>query len=110
MRVNTYTSINYFIKIYNLFNIFKASISKPLARITSIKFLVISKAIFLFTLKLHAITPPNALIGSHAYALLKEISGSLFCETPHGFACFITTVTDSPLIDFSRSSEANISL
>ncbi len=28
MRVNTYTSINYFIKIYNLFNIFKTFLDK----------------------------------------------------------------------------------
>ena len=42
--------------------------AKLFAKITSRKFLFISSAIFLSILKLQAITPPKALIGSHANA------------------------------------------
>jgi len=67
-------------------------LSKPLARIISKKILLILLAIDLLILKLQTIIPPNALTGSLAYAFSKDMTGDLFEETPHGFACLIITV------------------
>ena len=71
---------------------------------------MISRAIFLSILKLQAITPPNALVGSQEYAFLKDCIGLLFSDTPHGFACLIITDPALLLIDLKISKEANISL
>ena len=76
---------------------------------TSKKFLLISVAIFFVILKLHEITPPNALIGSDAKAFLNEIKGFLFSETPHGLACLIITVPNF-FIESKIYNDANISL
>ena len=73
-------------------------------------YLYVIIAIISLILKLHAITPPNALIGSHAKAFLKEINGELFIETPHGLACLIITVVGFFLIENKISSDAKISL
>jgi len=67
------------LKFFFFFSKNKASLSKLFAKITSEKFLLISIAIFFVILKLHAITPPKALIGSDAKAFLNEIIGFLFC-------------------------------
>ena len=56
------------LKFFFFLSITKDSLSNPFARITSKKFLLISAAIFLVIVKLHAITPPNALIGSDSKA------------------------------------------
>ena len=58
---------------------------------TSKNILDISVAIFLLIKKLHATTPPNALIGSDRYASLKDFIGELFIEAPDGLACLIIT-------------------
>ena len=87
-----------------------ASFSNPLAKITSRKFLFISSAIILVILKLQAITPPKALIGSQAKAFLKEIRGNLLVDTPHGLACFTTTVVGLFFKEDNKSKEENISL
>ena len=84
--------------------------SKPLASTTSKKFLLISTAILLLILKLHATTPPKALRGSQAKAFLNDLIGILFFDTPHGFACFIITVPASFPKASKISREANISL
>ena len=60
------------ISFFFAFRILRASPSNFFDNITSKKFLEISFAIFLFTLKLHATTPPNALTGSHAKAFRKD--------------------------------------
>ena len=78
-------SIN--LKFFFFLSNIKDSLSNPFARITSKKFLLISVATFFVILKLHAITPPNALIGSDAKAFINEVKGFLFTETPQGFAC-----------------------
>ena len=62
---------------YFFFSEINASLSKPRAKITSKKFLLTSKAIFFVILKLQAITPPNALIGSDAKAFLKDSNGDV---------------------------------
>jgi len=51
------------LKFFFFLRILTAFFSKPFARITSRKFLFISSAIFVLILKLHAITPPKALMG-----------------------------------------------
>ena len=68
-----------------------AFLSNPFAKITSKNVLFISVAILLFILKLQATTPPNALIGSLAFAYLKEFRLDLLEQTPLGFACLIIT-------------------
>jgi len=54
------------------FKILKASFLKPLDIITSKKILFSSKANFFVIIELIATTPPNALIGSHTSAFLKD--------------------------------------
>ena len=56
------------LKFFFDFNILRASLSKPLAIITSKKILLISEANFFLILKLQETIPPKALIGSHAKA------------------------------------------
>ena len=64
----------------------------------------------LLILKLHAITPPKALIGSDANAFLKDTRGEIFVETPQGFACLIITVVGFFLAEYKISNDVNISL
>ena len=56
------------LKFFFDFNNLRASLSKPLAIITSKNTLVSSKAKLLLILKLQETIPPKALIGSHAKA------------------------------------------
>ena len=55
-------------------------------------------------------TPPKALTGSDAKALLNDSKGFLFSQTPHGLACLIITVPDFFLSEFKISKDANKSL
>ena len=71
---------------------FRASLSKLFAIITSKNFLLISFANFIFSLKLKQATPPNALIGSHLNADLKLSILFGLIDTPDGFPCFTITV------------------
>ena len=64
----------------------------------------------LLILKLQAITPPNALIGSHAYAFLKAVKEDLFVETPQGLACLTITVEGFFPNDNNISKAAKLSL
>ena len=64
----------------------------------------------MLTLKLQAITPPKALIGSHAYAFLKEIIGNLLIATPQGLACLTITVAATFFKENKISKEAKMSL
>ena len=79
-------------------------------RIISKKILLILLAIDLLILKLQTIIPPNALTGSLAYAFSKDMTGDLFEETPHGFACLIITVVGIFFMDWRISIPAKISL
>ena len=55
-------------------------------------------------------TPPKALIGSQAYAFLKDNIGDLLIETPQGFACLTIAVVAMFLKENRISKEAKISL
>jgi len=70
----------------------------------------ISSAIILLILKLQAITPPKALIGSQAYAFLKDTIGDLFTETPQGLLCLMITVAALFFKENRISKEEKISL
>ena len=87
-----------------------AFFSKPLPIITSRNNLFNSFATLIFTLKLHETIPPNALIGSHAYASLKLSTLLLFTEAPQGFECFTITVPVFLGNVFERFNAENISL
>ena len=73
---------------------------KPLDNITSKKVLSNSFANFFETTEFIATTPPNALIGSHIKAFLKDFNWLFSDETPHGFACLIMDVPTFFLKEF----------